>query len=188
MPLRGSVVATGEGADSDQEAQMNETLVTVAGNVAGEPRMRVTAGGVRVASFRLASTERRYNKELGAWRDGDTVYYTVTCWRTMAENAFESVQKGHPVVVHGRLHVGSYEKEGQERTVVEIEARSLGHDLSWGVSRFTKARPGASSDRQLAGELASELDDEQPFDPETGELIEADPGRDAAAPPTEDAA
>ena len=159
---------------------MNETLVTVAGNVAGEPRFRVTAGGVRVASFRLASTERRFNKELGSWRDGDTVYYTVTCWRTMAENVSESVQKGHPVVVHGRLHVSSYEKEGQTRTAVEIEARSLGHDLSWGVSTFTKAGPATNADRQVVGEIASELDDEQPFDPQTGELIDHGPTEDAA--------
>ena len=176
---------------------MNETLVTVAGNVAGEPRIRATSGGVQVASFRLASTERRYNKELGAWRDGDTVYYTVTCWRTMAENAFDSIHKGQPVVVHGRLHVSSYEKDGQERTVVEIEARSIGHDLSWGVSKFTKAGPGASSDRQVVGELASELDDEQPFDPATGELLDPGPGgaggprsdeRESDGPVAEDAA
>ena len=163
---------------------MNETLVTVAGNVAGEPRMRVTAGGVRVASFRLASTERRYNKELGSWRDGDTVYYTVTCWRTLAENAFESVSKGQPVLVHGRLHVSSYEKDGETRTSVDIEARSLGHDLSWGVSKFTKAAAGSGSDRQLAGEIASDLDDDEsrePFDAETGELIgSARPAEDAA--------
>jgi len=177
---------SGEDAAGDQEADVNETLVTVAGNVAGEPRLRVTSGGVRVASFRLASTERRYNKELGAWRDGDTVYYTVTCWRTMAENAFSSVQKGQPVVVHGRLHVSSYEKEGQTRTAVEIEARSLGHDLSWGVSTFTKAGPSTNADRQVVGEIASELDDDQ-FDPTTGELLDADGGPDPD-PAAEDAA
>ena len=146
---------------------MNETLVTVAGNVASETRERVTAAGVRVASFRLASTERRYNKELQAWRDGDTVYYTVTCWRSMAENAAESVQKGQPMIVHGRLRVSSYEKDGLPRTAVEIEARSLGHDLTWGVSTFTKAGPSTGADRQLIGEMASEFD--EPFDPETAD-------------------
>jgi single-strand DNA-binding protein len=139
---------------------VNETLVTVAGNVAAEPRTRVTAAGVRVASFRLASTERRYNKELQAWRDGDTVYYTVTCWRSMAENAEESVKKGQPMIVHGRLRVSSYEKDGQARTSVEIEARSLGHDITWGVSEFRKAGPTAAADRALIGELAAEFDDE----------------------------
>ncbi len=113
---------------------------------------------MRVASFRLASTERRYNKELHAWRDGETVYYTVTCWRSMAENAAESVQKGQPMIVHGRLRVSSYEKDGQARTAVEIEARSLGHDLTWGVSKFTKAGPTTGADRQLIGEIASEFD------------------------------
>ena len=148
---------------------MNETLVTVAGNVAAEPRIRVTAAGVRVASFRLASTERRYNKELQSWRDGDTVYYTVTCWRAMAENAFESVEKGQPVVVHGRLRVSSYEKDGLLRTAVEIEARSLGHDITWGRSTFVKAGSGTGGgDRALIGELAAEFDDE-PFDSEAAD-------------------
>ena len=168
---------------------MNETLVTVAGNVAAEPRIRVTAAGVRVTSFRLASTERRYNKELHAWRDGDTVYYTVTCWRSMAENAAESVHKGQPMIVHGRLRVSSYEKDGQVRTAVEIEARSLGHDLSWGVSKFTKAGSSAGADRQLIGEIASEFD--EPFDPETGEVLgprSAEPAEAGDPPVDRDAA
>ncbi len=147
---------------------MNETLVTVAGNVASETRERVTAAGVRVCSFRLASTERRYNKELQAWRDGETVYYTVTCWRSMAENAAESVQKGQPMIVHGRLRVSSYEKDGQTRTSVEIEARSLGHDITWGVSTFRKAGLATGADRALIGELVAEFDDE-PFDAETAD-------------------
>jgi single-strand DNA-binding protein len=137
---------------------VNETLVTVAGNVASETRERITAAGVRVASFRLASTERRYNKELQSWRDGDTVYYTVTCWRAMAENAAESVHKGQPMIVHGRLRVSSYEKDGQTRTAVEIEARSLGHDITWGRSTFVKAGAG-SGDRALISELAAEFDE-----------------------------
>jgi single-strand DNA-binding protein len=157
---------------------VNETLVTVAGNVASETRGRITAAGIRVVSFRLASTERRYNKELHSWRDGDTVYYTVTCWRAMAENAFESVEKGQPVVVHGRLRVSSYEKEGQTRTAVEIEARSLGHDITWGRSTFVKAGAG-SGDRALIGELAAEFDDE-PFDAETADVDAPPVDQDAA--------
>ena len=160
---------------------MNETVVTVAGNVAAEPRTRLTASGVRVTSFRLASTERRYHKELNAWRDGETVYCTVTCWRAMAENVAESVKKGQPMVVHGRLRVSTYEdKDGVSRTSVEIEARSLGHDLTWGRSDFTKASTGGQ-DRHLVDELARELDEDEPFGPddnhgetgETGETGEA---------------
>lgn len=150
---------------------MNETIVTVVGNVAQEPKMRVTSGGARVVSFRLASTERRYNRDIKAWRDGDTTFYTVSCWRAMAENVFGSVQTGQPVLVHGRLRNRSYEKEGQRRTVLEIEAYSLGHDLARGVARFTKVVPSTAADR----ESVSELDDDEPFDPVTGELLDGRP-------------
>lgn len=118
---------------------MNETVITVVGNVAREPNLRVTTNGTRVVSFRLASTERRYDRALGAWRDGDTIFYTVTCWRNVAENLMDSVEKGQPMVVHGRLRDGSYEKEGQWHTDFKIDAYALGHDISRGVSKFTKA-------------------------------------------------
>lgn len=152
---------------------MNETVVTVAGNVAAEPRSRVIANGARVASFRLAATERRYDKAIGEWRDGDTVFYTVTCWRTMAENVASSVSKGQPMIVSGRLRVSTYEdKEGVLRTSVEIEARALGHDLAWGTSTFTKGSTGGTSEeRQAVAQLANELDEEEPFDPVTGEIL-----------------
>ena len=118
---------------------MNETMITVVGNVAREPNLRVTNNGTRVVDFRLASTERRYDRALGGWRDGETVFYTVTCWRNVAENLIDSVEKGQPMVVHGRLRDGSYEKEGQRYPVFAIEAYALGHDISRGVSKFTKA-------------------------------------------------
>ena len=85
---------------------MNETMITVVGNVAREPNLRVTNNGTRVVDFRLASTERRYDRALGGWRDGETVFYTVTCWRNVAENLIDSVEKGQPMVVHGRLRDG----------------------------------------------------------------------------------
>jgi single-strand DNA-binding protein len=161
---------------------VNETVVTVAGNVAAEPRSRVIANGARVASFRLAATERRYDKAIGEWRDGDTVYYTVTCWRRMAENVASSVRKGQPMVVSGRLRVSTYEdKEGVLRTSVDIDARALGHDLAWGTSEFTKASGGASSEeRQAVAQLANELDEDVPFDAVTGEILEPDDEEDAA--------
>jgi len=118
---------------------VNETMITVVGNVAREPNLRVTNNGTRVVDFRLASTERRYDRGLGGWRDGETVFYTVTCWRNVAENLVDSVEKGQPMVVHGRLRDGSYEKEGQRYSVFAIDAYALGHDISRGVSKFTKA-------------------------------------------------
>jgi single-strand DNA-binding protein len=122
---------------------VNETILTVAGNVVADPKLRVTSTGTRVASFRLASTERRYDKALRGWRDGDTIFYSVSCWRNLGENVLESLSKGDPVVVHGRLRENRYEKEGQWHTVLEIEAYSLGHDISRGVSRFTRASVSA---------------------------------------------
>jgi single-strand DNA-binding protein len=150
---------------------VNETLVTVAGNVAAEPRERFTASGSRVASFRLAATERRFDKAIGEWRDGDTVFYTVTCWRGMAENVAQSVQKGQPMIVHGRLRVSTYEdKEGVTRTTIEVEARALGHDLTWGVSSFTKQSSGAASpERQAVASLARELDEQPSYGTHAGD-------------------
>lgn len=132
---------------------MNETVITVVGNVAQDPRLRVTTNGTRVVSFRLASTERRYDRALGSWRDGETIFYTVTCWRNAAENLMDSVEKGQPLVVHGKLRDASYEKDGHKHAVFEIEAYALGHDISRGVSAFTKAS-------QAAGRRDVVLDDE----------------------------
>lgn len=122
---------------------MNETIVTVTGNVATDPTLRTTKSGARVAGFRLASTERRFDRGVREWRDGDTTWFQVTCWRAMAENVMSSVAKGQPVVVHGRLRDASYERDGQRRTVIEVEAYGLGHDLSRGVASFTRVAGGA---------------------------------------------
>lgn len=143
---------------------MKETVITVAGNVATEPKLRQTANGTRVVGFRLASTERRFDKALNGWRDGDTTFYTVTCWRNFGDNVLDSLSTGQPVLVHGRLRAGSYEKEGQMRSVLEIEAYSLGHDISRGVSVFTRAsqseRPGIvfDDDEDAAEHAGSGLD------------------------------
>lgn len=118
---------------------MNETVLTVMGNVASDPTLRATSSGVKVASFRLASTERRFDKGLNAWRDGDTLFWSVSCWRGLGENVAESLAKGQPVIVHGRLRERSYEVDGQRRTTLDIDAVTVGHDLSRGVAGFRKA-------------------------------------------------
>ena len=147
---------------------MNETMVTVVGHVATDPALRTTSGGARVASFRLASTERRFDKGTNGWRDGSTTFFTVTSWRNMGENVCESVEKGQPVVVHGRLRDSSYDgKDGQRRTVLEIEAFALGHDLSRGVSRFTKSTVSSTPETNVV----RELDELAAVDPVTGELL-----------------
>jgi single-strand DNA-binding protein len=161
---------------------MNETMVTLVGHVATEPALRITTGGARVTSFRLASTERRFDKGVNDWRDAYTTFFTVTTWRNMAENVASSVQKGQPVVVHGRLRDSSYEaKDGQWRTVLEVEAFALGHDLSRGVSTFTKSSAAASVN------IMRELEEFGDVDPVTGELREA-PADDGFAADYDDAA
>lgn len=149
---------------------MNETMVTVIGHVATDPTLRLTQGGARVASFRLASTERRFDKGTNGWRDGSTTFYTVTTWRNVAENVCGSVEKGQPVVVHGRLRDSSYDtKEGQRRTVFEIEAFALGHDLSRGVATFMRSTVSSAGGNNVVRELDEQADLE--VDVVTGEVL-----------------
>ncbi|MFI1090820.1 single-stranded DNA-binding protein [Streptomyces sp. NPDC020917] len=126
---------------------MNETLVTVVGNVATEPETQVTATGVSVTRFRLATTTRRYDAERGAWTDGPTSFYTVRAWRALAGNIKESVCLGEPLVVQGRLRVRDEEVDGRRFVCAEIDAQSLGHDLSRGVARFTRANSNLPAPR-----------------------------------------
>ncbi|MER6399475.1 single-stranded DNA-binding protein [Kitasatospora sp. NPDC086009] len=116
---------------------MNETQVTVIGNVATEVSCTRTADGVAVANFRLASTERRYDRLREAWVDGETQWVTVTAWRALAAHLIGSLSKGDPVVVSGRLRVREWMDGEARRSRVEIDARSVGHDLSRGTAVFT---------------------------------------------------
>ncbi|MER8185378.1 single-stranded DNA-binding protein [Kitasatospora sp. NPDC094015] len=120
---------------------MNETLVTMVGNVASTVSYAQTAAGVPVANFRMATTERRFDRGSGDWVDGDTSWVTVVAWRWLATNLVSSVSKGDPVVVSGRLRVREWEEEERRRSVVEIDARVVGHDLSRGTSAFRRAVP-----------------------------------------------
>lgn len=117
---------------------MNETLVTVVGNVATEPETTVTATGLAVTRFRLATTARRFDSERGSWTDGPTSFYTVRAWRTLAGNVKESVGLGEPLVVQGRLRVREDEKDGRRYVSAEIEAVAIGHDLARGTARFAR--------------------------------------------------
>ncbi|WP_018333443.1 single-stranded DNA-binding protein [Actinomycetospora chiangmaiensis] len=107
---------------------MNETWVTVTGNVATDVTWRRTTTG-SVANFRLMSNERRFDAQSGSWNDGNRLAVRVTCWRSLAENVRMSITKGDPVVVHGKLFTSDYEQEGVRRTSTEIDAKSVGLDL-----------------------------------------------------------
>ncbi|MFJ5227488.1 single-stranded DNA-binding protein [Streptomyces sp. NPDC088400] len=116
---------------------MNDTVVTLVGNVATavEFRESVTGGAAR---FRFAVTSRRWDRQRSVWTDGPTSFYTVWAWRTLGANLAASVSVGEPLVVHGRLRVREEERDGQRRASVEIDAVAVGHDLSRGTSAFRR--------------------------------------------------
>lgn len=117
---------------------MNEASVTFQGWVGNEVVHRVTAQG-SVANFRVGTTPR-IRKRNGDWVDGPTSWFSVTCWRTLADHVRESVRKGEPVLVHGRLRTDVWEREdGKSSVTYVVEASHVGHDLSRGTSVFVKA-------------------------------------------------
>ncbi|MFJ5829932.1 single-stranded DNA-binding protein [Streptomyces sp. NPDC093089] len=117
---------------------MNDTTVTLVGNVATAVEYRDTAAG-GVARFRFAVTARRWDREQGTWSDGPTSFYTVSAWRSLGANLAASVSVGEPLVVHGRLKVREDERDGQRKTFVDVAALAVGHDLSRGTAAFRRA-------------------------------------------------
>jgi len=145
---------------------MNDINVTVVGNVATDVELRFTSAGDPVASFRVASNSRRWDKANERWSDGDTQYFSVSCWRATAHNVAQSVTKGMPVIVTGKLKTRELEKtcEAGEHShrvrFVDIEAVSIGPDLSRGVATFNRVkREGVleSEERVLADVLGAQV-------------------------------
>jgi single-strand DNA-binding protein len=123
---------------------MNETYVTLSGWLGGDVGIR-DAAGVPVATFRVASTPRRYQRKTDTWEDGDTQWYTVNAWRALAENCDRSLRRGDPVVVHGKLSAQVWtNKAGLEVTTFEVEAAFVGHDLNRGTSQFHRRKLSAA--------------------------------------------
>jgi single-strand DNA-binding protein len=112
--------------------------ITVRGFVASEIRSSTTPGGVATASFRLGSTERRFDRTANAWVDGNTNWFTVQGYRQLAGNIGCSIKKGQRVIVVGRLKMRSWEKDGRVYHRAEIDADSVGHDLMWGSANFIR--------------------------------------------------
>jgi len=117
---------------------VNETTVTFVGNVATDIRASHSRDGVPMTSFRMASTTRRFERGRG-FSDVDTIFVTVVCWRQLAEHLASSLAKGDPIIVTGRLRVRQWTADGgRSGTAVEVEAVAAGHDLTRGVSTFTR--------------------------------------------------
>ncbi|MGN4162100.1 single-stranded DNA-binding protein, partial [Streptomyces sp. NEAU-PBA10] len=119
--------------------RMNETMVTVVGNVATTPVYRESAHGP-MARFRMAATPRRWDRERQSWTDGPTSFFTIWTTRQLASNVTASVTVGEPVIVQGRLRVRETERGGQQWTTAEIDAASVGHDLTRGTAAFRRVR------------------------------------------------
>ncbi|WP_166346096.1 single-stranded DNA-binding protein [Phytoactinopolyspora limicola] len=118
-----------------------ETVITIVGNLTDDPELRFTPSGAAVASFTVASTPRTFNRQTGAWEDGETLFMRCSVWRQVAENAAESLQRGMRVIVTGRLKQRSFEtREGEKRTVVEMDVDEVGPSLRYATAKVTKTQ------------------------------------------------
>jgi single-strand DNA-binding protein len=124
---------------------MPETFVSLVGNLTDDPAVRFTPQGTQVGSFRLACTPRI--RQGDRWIDGDTSYFTVTCWRELAAHAADSLSKGDRALVLGRLRTRSWETaDGERRSVVEVEAEEIGPSLKWATATPQRANGKAKAD------------------------------------------
>jgi len=120
-----------------------DTIITVVGNLTADPELRFTASGAAVASFTVASTPRTFDRQSNEWKDGDALFMRCSVWRETAENVAESLTKGARVVVQGRLVQRSFEtREGEKRTVVELQVDEVGPSLRYATAKVTRAQRG----------------------------------------------
>ena len=140
-----------------------DTQITIAGNLVDDPELRFTPAGQPVARFRVASTPRFRDNSTGEWKDGDSLFLTCNVWRQAAENVAESLQRGMRVIVSGRLRQRSYEtKEGEKRTVYEVEVDDVGPSLRNASAKVnkvarngsTQTAPGGPAGRPAGGQPA----------------------------------
>lgn len=165
---------------------MNSTTVTLVGTAVTAVKYATTIGGVPVAHFRLAATERRFDRQKQAWVEGDTSFYTVWTWRWLAENVLTSVMRGDPVLVTGRMRVREWEVgEGRSRGVAaEVEATSVGHDLTRGTAAFrrtAKAKPSVGGSGSGSSGDGVNAADGQPSSAATADPDDAGDAGDASA-------
>jgi single-strand DNA-binding protein len=125
-----------------------ETVLTVVGNLTGDPELRYTASGTAVANFTVASTPRTFDPRTGEWSDGEALFLRCTVWRRVAENVAESLTRGARVIVQGRLRQRSYEtSEGEKRTTVELDVDEVGASLTFATAQVSKTAPAKGATR-----------------------------------------
>lgn len=156
---------------------VGEIYVDVQGRVGGEVKFKHSSSGVAMASFRLASTPRFFSRTDGGWSDKPTTWFTVECWRTLAENVMASIGTGQPVLVSGRLKTTEWvDDNGEQHTKTVIDAFAVGHDLNRGTAQFRKNPPRANQHPETLRDEMRELSDDaenqevDPFHYDEGEL------------------
>ena len=151
----------------------NDVTLTIIGNMVSDPELRFTQSGAAVAGFTVASTPRTFDRQSGEWRDGEALFLRCSAWRDLATNVAESLTKGMRVIVQGRLKQRSYEtKEGERRTVYEVDVEEVGPSLLFATAKVTRVASGTEPRpaRQPAGRTppadpwaAQALTDPAPF-------------------------
>lgn len=130
----------------------NETIITVIGNLTNDPELRFTPSGSAVANFTLASTPRTFDAQAKEWKDGETLFLRAAVWREAAENVAESLTKGMRVIVSGRLKSRSYEtKEGEKRTVIELEVDEIGPSLKYANAKVNRTQRSGNGQGNSGG-------------------------------------
>ena len=120
-----------------------DTVITVVGNLTADPELRFTPSGAAVANFTVASTPRTFDRQSGEWKDGEALFLRCNIWRQAAENVAETLTRGARVIVQGRLKQRSFEtREGEKRTVIELEVDEIGPSLRYATASVTKASRG----------------------------------------------
>ena len=129
---------------------MSSNTINIAGNLTSDPETRFLQSGVAVTSFTVASTDRKFDRDSGAWVDGDTVFLRVSAWRKLGENVAASLRKGNAVIVTGKLKSNVVEKDGAKITYFEIDAETVGVSLANATAAITRNAPagGASGNAQ----------------------------------------
>ena len=139
-----------------------DTHVTLCGYVAKEPMFKKLDSGASFAKFRIAFTERRRDRQTGEWSDGATTFLGVKCFRRLAENVAGSLRKGEPVLVSGRLYTHEFTgADGQQRSELQVDASSIGHDLNRGVAIFSRTRKAAGGTALESAAAAASADAEE---------------------------
>jgi len=130
-----------------------ETTITIVGNLTADPELRFTPSGAAVANFTVASTPRTFDRQSNEWKDGETLFMRCSIWRDAAENIAESLHRGTRVIATGRLKSRSYDtKEGEKRTVIELDVDEVGPSLRYASAKVTKAERGGGSGGGFGGQ------------------------------------